>query len=348
MRRIAIIFTLLACWLTLAISCKKNDDTGPQTSYEFVVPSNFPQPVYRFENNQVTRDGFELGHKLFYEDALSIDNSVNCGTCHQPFAAFANLDHSVSHGVNDCFGTRNAPPLFNLAWQEGFMWDGGVHHIEVSGLNALINPCEMGNDLNNIVQVLSRKTPYPELFRKAFGTPEINSQRLFKALTQFTGMMVSANSRYDKYVRKEAGGNFSGDELAGYVLFKEKCGQCHAEPLFTDKSYRSNGLDEVSSDRGRDSITQTGSDRGKFRVPSLRNIELTRPYMHDGRFYTLEDVLEHYNSGVKDHENLDPDLKKNGTRGIPLSRTQQQQIISFLKTLTDHEFINDKRFAEID
>jgi cytochrome c peroxidase len=347
MKRLAIIFLLMSGWLILANSCKKNEESEPQTNPKFVVPSNFPGPVYQFGNNTVTKDGFELGHRLFYEDALSVDNSTNCGTCHQHFAAFANLDHSVSHGVNNCFGTRNAPPLFNLAWQQEFMWDGGVHNIEVSGLNALTNPCEMANSLDNIVSTLNNKPPYPELFRKAFGTAGINSQRLFRALTQFTAMMISANSKYDKHVRNEPGGAFTTDEEAGYSLFKAKCSSCHPEPLFTDGSYRSNGLDLNPRDPGRDSITQTGADKGKFRVPSLRNVELTRPYMHDGRFYALEDVLEHYNSKVKAHANLDPGLKKNGTLGIPLTKAEQQQIILFLKTLTDNDFVHDKRFAEI-
>jgi cytochrome c peroxidase len=346
MNRIVVLWTAVVCAIILAGSCEK-DNAELQANLKLVVPANFPAPVYQFEENKLTKDGFELGHRLFYENALSVDNSVNCGTCHQPFAAFANLDHSVSHGVNNCFGTRNAPPLFNLIWQQEFMWDGGVHNIEVSGLNALTNPCEMANSLDQIVDTLNKTAPYPELFRKAFGTTEINSQRLFKALTQFTGLMISSNSKYDKYIRKEGGGDFTSDELAGYLLFKSKCSSCHSEPLFTDRTFRSNGLDLFPKDAGRDSITQTPADRGKFRVPSLRNIELTRPYMHDGRFYTLEDVLEHYNSGVKSHANLDPELKNNVTLGISLSKPEQAQIISFLKTLTDHEFIQDKRFAEL-
>jgi cytochrome c peroxidase len=205
----------------------------------------------------------------------------------------------------------------------------------------------MANSLDNIVTTLSKKSPYPELFKKAFGTTEINSQRIYRALTQFTGMMVSSTSKYDKYIRKESGGSFTADELSGYNLFKQKCASCHSEPLFTDRTYRSNGLDLVSKDIGRDSITQIGADRGKFRVPSLRNIELTRPYMHDGRFYTLEEVLSHYNSGVKNHPNLDPELKKGSSLGIGLTKVEQGFIISFLKTLTDHEFIQDKRFAEL-
>jgi cytochrome c peroxidase len=349
MRRSLMMISVIASGLLLIIACSKNKEkpSNPTEDIKFVVPGNFPKPVYNFEGNTLTQAGFDLGHKLFYDDALSIDKTTNCGTCHQQFAAFANLDHSVSHGVNNCFGTRNAPPLFNLAWQQEFMWDGGVHNIEVSPLNALTNPCEMANSLDNIVKTLQQTAAYPDLFKKAFGTTEINSQRLFKSLTQFIGTMVSANSKYDKYIRKEAGGTFTPDELAGYQLFQQKCAACHKEPLFTDLCYRSNGLDQVSKDRGRDSITQTASDYGKFRVPSLRNIELSRPYMHDGRFYTLEDVLAHYTSGVHNSLNLDPELKKNGVLGIALNKTEQSQIIIFLKTLTDNDFTHDKRFAEL-
>lgn len=347
MKNTVVIISLLACGLMVGIGCKKNNVEMPQTPITFVAPSNFPAPVYQFTDNTVSQAGFDLGHRLFYENALSIDNSTNCGSCHQQFAAFANLDHKVSHGVNNCFGTRNAPPLFNLVWQPNFMWDGGVHHIELSALNALVNPCEMANTLDNIVKTLSNKPPYPQLFKNAFGSTEINSQRLFKALTQFTGMMVSANSTYDKYIRKEKGGEFTSDELAGYALFKQKCNTCHSEPLFTNNSFTSNGLDINPKDAGREIITLAMADFGTFRVPTLRNIAVTSPYMHNGRFGTLDNVLKHYNSGVKNHNNLDAKLKQNGVLGIPLSATEQQQIISFLKTLTDNEFIHDPKFAEL-
>lgn len=338
---------LLTIGLIANTGCKKNDSKLLQTPITFVAPSNFPTPIYQFTDNAVSQAGFDLGHRLFYENALSIDNSTNCGSCHQQFAAFANLDHKVSHGVNNCFGTRNAPTLFNLVWQPNFMWDGGVHHIELSALNALTNPCEMANSLDNIVKTLNKKTPYPTLFKNAFGSTEINSQRIFKALTQFTGMMVSANSAYDKYIRKEKGREFTNDELAGYNLFKQKCNSCHTEPLFTDNTFRSNGLDLIPKDAGRETITLAVADFGTFRVPSLRNIALSSPYMHNGRFATLVDVLKHYNSGVQNHANLDAKLKENGVLGIPLSAIEQQQIISFLNTLTDNEFIHDPKFAEL-
>ena len=253
---------------------KAINDQVTADSVHFKVPANFPKPVYDFKDNPVTANGFNLGRKLFYDPILSRDKSISCANCHQSFAAFANLDHAVSHGVDECLGTRNAPPLFNLAWQKEFMWDGGVHHIEVSPLNALTNPCEM----------------------------------------------------------------------AGYALFKQHCSACHKEPLFTDLSYRSNGLDLIPDDIGRDSITRLASDKGKFRVPSLRNVELTSPYMHDGRFTTLKQVLQHYSTGVKPTTNLDPVLHQNAVPGIILTSTEQAQLIAFLKTLTDQDFVNDKRF----
>ncbi|AZI28065.1 cytochrome-c peroxidase [Pedobacter sp. G11] len=325
-------------------ACSKNEDeiTPEEKKISFIVPSNFPAPTYNFEDNKLTKDVFALGKKLFYEARLSADKSISCGSCHQQFAAFANLDHKVSHGVDNCQGKRNAPPLFNLAWQKAFFWDGGVKNLETSPLNAFTDTCEMKTDLETVVSLLKNTAPYPQMFKKAFGTTEINSQKILKSLTQFMGVLVSGNSKYDQVIRKQNGVSFTSTELAGYNLFKEKCSSCHTEPLFTDFTYRSNGLDLVSTDEGRSHITGVKTDFGTFRIPTLRNIEYTGPYMHDGRFYSLDEVLEHYNSGVKASANLDPRLKN----GIPLSSTEKEQVKSFLKTLTDSEFIKNKLFSE--
>ncbi|MGF2411220.1 MAG: cytochrome-c peroxidase [Ferruginibacter sp.] len=316
-------------------------------SIRFVVPVNFPQPVYQFENNPLTDAGFILGRSLFYDTLLSIDRSISCGNCHQPFAAFANLDHAVSHGVANCFGTRNAPPLFNLAWQKEFMWDGGVKHIEVSPLNAITSSCEMASSLDTITQRLRNSALYLRLFQNAFGSTEINSQKMLRALAQFTTMLISASSKYDRFVRHEPGGTFTKEEAEGYNLFKQHCSSCHSEPLFTDLSFRNNGLDAVSEDPGRDTITGMEADKGKFRVPSLRNIELTAPYMHDGRFEYLDQVLNHYTTSVKKNPALDTlFIQAGGKLGLTLKKSEKQRIITFLKTLTDSAFINDKRFFE--
>jgi cytochrome c peroxidase len=326
-------------------ACSKTEIVKPQTEeIRFVVPSSFPDAVYKFDGNTLTNKGFALGKKLFYDARLSADKSISCGSCHQQFAGFANLDHKVSHGVDNCLGKRNAPVLFNLAWQREFFWDGGAKNLEIVPINALTDVCEMGTDLNTIVTFLNNTTPYPSLFKDAFGSATINSQNLLKAFAQFTAAMVSANSKYDKVMRKET--VFTTEEQQGYQLFKDKCAGCHTEPLFTSLNYINNGLDLNSVDEGRKTITGLAIDKGKFRVPTLRNIELSSPYMHDGRFNTLEKVLEHYNSGVQPNENLDVSLSKNLQLGISLSNIQKQQIISFLKTLTDDEFIKNKIFSE--
>lgn len=338
------IIAVLCLCIAMMYACSKNQDNEvpADVNIAFRVPANFPAPAYHFEDNKLTNAGFALGKKLFYDARLSADKSVSCGSCHQQFAAFANLDHKVSHGVENCQGKRNAPPLFNLAWQKAFFWDGGVKNLETSPLNAFTDTCEMRTDIATVIAFLKQTAPYPELFQKAFGTTEINSQLILKSLAQFTGVLVSGNSKYDQVVRKENSAAFTSTELAGYNLFKDKCASCHTEPFFTDFSYRSNGLDVQSADEGRSHITGVATDFGKFRVPTLRNIEYTSPYMHDGRFYSLDEVLEHYNSGVKPASNLDPLLKN----GIPLNTLEKEQIKAFLKTLTDHEFIKNTLYSE--
>ncbi len=341
------IYALLILGIMIMYACNKTEIATPQTEeIRFVVPKNFPSAVYKFEGNTLTNNGFNLGKKLFYDARLSADQTVSCGSCHQQFAGFANSDHKVSHGINNCLGKRNAPVLFNLAWQKEFFWDGGAKNLEIVPINAITDACEMGTDLNRIVDFLNHTNPYPQLFNDAFGTSTINSQNFLKALAQFTATMVSANSKYDKVMRNPSQNTFSTDEAMGYQLFKEKCANCHTEPLFTNFSYTNNGLDLNSVDEGRKIITGLNSDKGKFRIPTLRNIELSAPYMHDGRFNTLDKVLTHYDSGVQPNENVDPILARNAQLGIALSTIQKNQLISFLKTLTDDEFIKNKIFSE--
>jgi len=344
MIRKIVVFAVLTLSIALMYACSKNQEEIKQEEkpITFFIPANFPAPAYQFEQNKLSNAGFALGKKLFYDTRLSADKSVSCGSCHQQFAAFANLDHKVSHGVNNCQGKRNAPPLFNLAWQKAFFWDGGVKNLETSPLNAITDACEMGTDIQTIITFLKSTSPYPDMFKQAFGTEEINSQLLLKSLTQFTGVLISGNSKYDQVIRNEAGVSFTAEEQSGYTLFKEKCSSCHAEPFFTDFSYRNNGLDLVSSDEGRSHITGVQTDFGTFRIPSLRNIEYTGPYMHDGRFYSLDEVLEHYDSGIKANKNLDPSLKN----GLQLNGLEKTQIKAFLKTLTDNEFIKNKLYSE--
>ena len=308
-------------------------------------PAGWPAPHYDFASNKITADGFKLGRKLFYEPMLSRDNTISCGSCHQQFAAFAHDEHKFSHGIDGLFGTRNAPGLYNLAWHPAFMWDGGINHIEVQPFGPITNVVEMDETLPTVLEKLRASSDYPALFEKAFGSSDIDSQRMFFAMVQFMGSMVSATSKYDWVMRGELPGGFSESEFNGLRLFRQQCASCHKEPLFSDFSYRNNGL-AVSPqlmDSGRAHITRAPEDRYKFKVPSLRNVEVTAPYMHDGRFVTLRQVLEHYKSGINPTDNLDPQFAEGG---IPLSDAQMADIEAFLRTLTDYEFMKTAAFAE--
>jgi cytochrome c peroxidase len=206
----------------------------------------------------------------------------------------------------------------------------------------------MNGNLNAILKMMKADKEYQKLFGQAFTDKEISTENMLKALSQFMVMVTSSNSKFDKYRRKEAGGTLTTDELAGYDLFKTKCASCHATDLQTDNSFRNNGLavNPMVNDVGRYKVTELASDYYKFKVPSLRNVEVSGPYMHDGRFGTLEGVLDHYARGIESSPTLDPILKQNGKLGITLSETDKKQIIAFLKTLTDTEYLTDKRFAE--
>jgi len=305
-------------------------------------PKNFPKPLYTFKNNTPTPAGFTLGRKLFYDPILSKDSSISCAFCHQRIAAFAHIDHPVSHGINGLLGKRNVPPLENLVWQKAFMWDGGVNSIEVQPLSPIGNSVEMNETIASVIKKLQRNKNYVSLFKDAFGDSVVTSQKMLRALTQFTGLMVSDNSRYDKYIRRED--TLSKKELRGLALFRDDCESCHKEPLFTDNSYRNNGIryDNSFKDSGRVTITGLKSDFMKFKVPTLRNIEMTYPYMHDGRFHTLKQVLDHYSQKLYTIPGADKALAK----GASLTETDKADIIAFLKTLTDKTFLYDRRFAD--
>ncbi len=309
---------------------------------ELKIPKAFPKPIYNFSQNKITPQKFVLGRKLFYDPILSKDSSTSCSSCHQRIAAFAHIDHPLSHGINGLIGKRNVMSLQNLIWRDAFMWDGGVNNLEVQPINPITNPIEMNESLTNVVIKLKHNKEYAELFHTAYNDTLINSERILKTLAQFTGLMISGNSRFDKYIEgKEA---FSEDELNGLKLFKTKCANCHSGSLFTDNSYRNNGLktDTALRDKGRGAITGTEEDNNKFKVPTLRNIEMTYPYMHDGRFRNLQQVVNHYSTSKNFDKKYDLSLNKIGE----LSEKEKEELIAFLKTLTDKEFLYDRRFAD--
>ena len=337
-------------WVLLSFlgSCGGESIDPEENIYVFEKPAHFPEPTYTFENNPVTKEGFELGRRLFFDPILSRDKSVSCNNCHQQSRAFADMPlHPVSIGVDNQAGFRNAPMLANLAFMKAFFWDGGVSHLDFVPINAIESEVEMDESLANVVSKLNQDERYPGLFKEAFGVDKITSPYLLHALSQFTLLMVSANSKYDQYILGQ--GTLSGEELEGMQLFDQKCATCHSGELFTDFSFRNNGLSGTFTDLGRGAITEDEADYGKFKVPSLRNAEITAPYMHNARFSTLEEVMDHYDQGMVNSPTLDPVFKENDVvKGISLTEAEKAKLITFIKTLTDRALISDPKFQNND
>ncbi|TXF87668.1 c-type cytochrome [Neolewinella aurantiaca] len=327
------------CFMLFA-GCQPGE-TQSDTSFTFVQPEHFPPATYDFERNPVTEAGFKLGKRLFEDVRLSSDNSVSCSTCHQQAVAFSDPQHRLSLGVEERVGTRNAPGLFNLAFTSEFMLDGGITHLDFVPINAITSEVEMDETLENVVAKLRANAGYREAFQDAFGEDTITSGLMLQALSQYQNMLVSDRSKYDDVVTGRNDAAFSAAELRGEAFFKNNCASCHAGVLFTDQSYRNNGLaGDGAQDAGRSLISEVGTDIGKFRVPSLRNVSRTAPYMHDGRFETLDEVLLHYRDGVVSSSTLDPGLEG----GIAMTSDEMADVIAFLETLTDWEFVQDPRF----
>lgn len=341
---------ILCIVLILCLACSGDENNYVEISenkiLDFPQPDFFPQPVYNLEENPPTEKGFELGKKLFYDGKLSSTGVISCGFCHVQEFSFTHHTHEVSHGVDGALGTRNAQPLMNLAYLEEFSWDGAAQHLDAFSIIPITTDTEMNETVSNVINKLKSDEVYSELFAEAFNNGEVNTQNMFRALSQFMVMMVSADTKYDKVL--EGNYVFSEEESAGQSLFEAKCASCHEGILFTDQSYRNNGLsiDLRYKDIGRERVTGLEEDKYKFKVPTLRNIMVSLPYMHDGRFQSLREVLDHYDSGVKSTQNLDASLQQENNLGISLTETEKDQLISFLNTLTDDNFLLDRRFSE--
>ena len=348
-------------------ACRSDSDPevapdGPATPpkpYALVVPRHFPPQPAQPADNPLTEEGVALGRQLFYETALSVNSQVSCGTCHRQEKAFTDgLARSV--GVNQRVSTRSSMGLFNLLWEPKLTWDGSSTSLESQARIPIEKDVEMHQSLAVGVARLQQLPAYPALFRKAFGSSTITEANTLKALAQFERTLISGNSRYDRFL---AGNRtaLSSYELQGLTLFMThptsnlrggNCGDCHGGPLLTNHLFSNNGLDATFTDRGLGAITGLPTDDGKFRIPSLRNIALTAPYMHDGRFRTLEEVVGHYNEHVAlNSPTLDP-LIRNATndprqqsRTLDLTVDEKAKIVAFMRTLTDSTFIRDPRFA---
>lgn len=331
-------------------SCSKDEEEEEYKDIpiNFQVPNNFPPLAYDLQNNPITEKGFELGRKLFYDGRLSSDGTISCGFCHEQQHAFTHHGHTVSQGVNGQTGTRNSPSIQNLGYQNTFMFDGATEHLNLQPIIPITSAIEMNGNFSQIVAMMNGDAEYKKLFGLAFPGKPINTENMLNAMGQFMVMVTSSNSRFDKYRRNETGGTLTQEEQDGYSIFNQKCASCHATDLFTDNSFRNNGLvvNPVVNDVGRYRVTLLDTDKYKFKVPSLRNIEKTKPYMHDGRFLTLDAVLDHYSSGIVNSATLDPSLNNNGTLGIPLTNLEKTKLITFLKTLTDNQYLTDSRFSQ--
>jgi cytochrome c peroxidase len=325
-------------------SCRKNRTAyaEPPTPINFIIPQGFPATTYSFQSNPLTEEGFLLGRKLFYDTRLSIDGTVSCGSCHQPIAAFTTFEHDRSHGVNHNHTLRNAPGLFNLAWYPYFNQDGSTTSLQTIYLNHITNPTEMGESVPNVINKIKNDSAYKRMFLGAFGTNEISSDKMFRAITQFLINLVSADTKYDKVIQGKT--SFTPEEQLGYTTFQNKCVGCHSGPLFTDFSFRNIGLevDPGLKDYGRMRVTGNRSDSLKFRVPSLRNVDFTSYYGHDGRYNLTRGMIQHYRSTVQQSATLDPLL----TNGIPLTVAEENNLVAFLSTLSDSTFLNNPRFRE--
>jgi len=345
-----LLHTVIGIFLLFSCVKKKEEDmsvvgTASSSSViQFVKPNHFPNPVYDFASNPIDDKKFKLGRMLFYDPILSLDSCISCATCHQQTVAFTHMNHPISHGINGLPGTRNSPTLANLAWSPQFMWDGGIPNLEIQPLAPIENHVEMGDKLENVLKKLNRHPLYRPRFKEAFQKDSIDSQQMLKALAQFMVMLVSGNSKYDHYVQGKV--TLSADELDGLKIVKDKCGSCHSGELFTDFKYRNIGLDStilLTSDLGHEMVTKLKKDRRKFKTPSLRNMSLTKPYMHDGRVIDLKYSIEKH--GEFDSPNLDSELKKYVGIGLKLSDIEYSKINAFVNSLVDSEFITDTTFS---
>ncbi len=321
------------------VACGKDAVVPPTppptpTPYELVVPTGFPAPEIP-PDNPLTIEGIALGERLFADPILSVDSTTACVSCHLPAHAFSD-PRPLSQGVGG-LTSRNSMPLFNLLWSPSFFWDGRTASLEDQALEPVQSLTELGENWDRVVAKLERHPEYPALFARAFSDAPINRQRVVQAIAQFERTLVSADSKYDRWLAGQA--EFTPEEERGFLLFHTEAGDCfhcHVAPLFTDNEFHNNGLDLDPPDEGLAALTGKRLDRGKFKTPTLRNVEYTAPYMHDGRFQTLEEVVEHYDSGFHRIVLTDPLLLVRPN--LDLDPADKRALVAFLKTLSDPQF----------
>jgi cytochrome c peroxidase len=328
---------------------------------DLVTPYSFPQleffpKVIESKTNPLTVEGAALGRFLFYDPVLSSDSSISCGSCHNQKAAFSDAPKAFSKGINSHTTRRNAMPLFNLAWRSEFFYDGRANTLEEQVSHPLLASDEMNSNWIEITRKLNRSNFYAKKFSSLYRSKEIDSIQIKNVLAQFLRTLVSHESKFDKLLLGKS--KLSDDEFNGFRIMNDQtrgdCLHCHptdGNRMFTTMAYSNNGLDEVNdpgnyTDKGRGAVTGLKNDNGKFMIPSLRNIALTAPYMHDGRFKTLEEVVDFYSSGVHMSANIDSKMGMAYQKGVKLSEKEKKDVLAFLRTLTDSAFINKKEFSD--
>ena len=353
------LLSYLLIYFTLILSCS-SERLESETRYTPIpVNLNIPDvfqdrilPPVIPSNNPLTEEGIELGKKLFFDKKLSVNGSQSCADCHKPSNSFTDA-RQYSIGVDNIQGTRNSMPLFNLAWNydDRFFWDGRELSLERQVFDPITNPIEMHNTIANLVQELQIDSEYPEMFLKAFGTEIIDSVQIGKAIAQYERTIISANSKFDKYLLGQT--TLTIQEEEGFNIFMDEergdCFHCHGNennPLWTDNKFHNNGLDNNFSDLGLGAVTGNPNDNGKFKTPSLRNLEFTAPYMHDGRFSTIDEVINHYSEGLQDSQTVDPLMKMVSQGGVQLSFEEKANLKAFLLTLSDYDFISNPDFNQ--
>lgn len=348
-------YTFLLSFFLLINCTSKEEEIYTPIPYNLEIPQLFADkliaPIIP-TNNPLTQEGVALGKKLFFDKILSGDETQSCASCHNSKSAFTD-NQQFSAGINGNLGTRNAMPLFNLAFNfdDRFNWDGNAFGLENQALEPVSNPIELHSDWKNVAQKLQNLPEYPTLFLQAFGTSIIDSTLVTKAIAQFERTIISGNSKFDQFLRGET--TLTPEEQNGFNVFMDEakgdCFHCHGSnnnPLWTDNKFHNNGLDSNFSDLGLGAVTGDPADNGKFKSPSIRNLAFTAPYMHDGRFTTLEEVINHYSEGLQFSSTIDPLMKQIDKGGVNLSTKDKADLKAFLLTLSDFEFINNPDFQE--
>lgn len=341
---------LLVAWLS---GCGGDSTTPapeppppPVDPVHIQLPGFPPLPVPA--DNPTTRQGVELGRRLFYDPILSGDSTQACASCHVQANAFGD-PRQFSFGIDGIAGNRNAPAIVNAGWNPANFWDGRASTLEDQAKQPVTNPIEMHETWERAVAKLLRHRDYPDLFRASFGTRDITRERAAMAIAQFERTLVSSGSRYDRFLRGEL--QLTPSERRGYALFfteRAECFHCHVDKTFTDQSYHNNGLDSLVTDRGRIEVTGDPADLGKFKTPTLRNVEFSAPYMHDGRFATLEAVVAHYARGGHGDGTVNPfilNLRRNFRDGRGLTAADKADLVAFVKSLGDSSFVTNPAFA---